>query len=106
MTGERGMDEMYLIPMQQQVQAARKELRECNEYSGRFGLALCEKDAPDLFRQMSLRSERYNEHLTPHSVLLEVGAAGNTLRQALRSVEFFADELAELLTAASATPRA
>lgn len=68
--------------------------------------ALCEKDAPDLFRQMSLRSERYNEHLTPHSVLLEVGAAGNTLRQALRSVEFFADELAELLTAASATPRA
>lgn len=67
--------------------------------------ALCEKDAPELFRQMSLRSERYNEHLTPHSVLLEVGAAGNTLRQALRSVEFFADELAELLTAASATPR-
>ena len=42
------MDEMYLIPMQQQVQAARKELRECNEYSGRFGLALCEKDARSL----------------------------------------------------------
>ena len=38
------MDEMYLIPMQQQVQAARKELRECNEYSGRFGLTLREND--------------------------------------------------------------
>lgn len=62
--------------------------------------ALCEKDAQGCFRQMSLRSERYNEHLTPHSVLLEVGAAGNTLRQALRSVEFFAEELAELLQAA------
>lgn len=42
------MDEMYLIPMQQQVQAARKELRECNEYSGRFGLALLGKDALSL----------------------------------------------------------
>ena len=48
MTGERGMDEMYLIPMQQQVQAARKELRECNEYSGKFGLTLREKDARSL----------------------------------------------------------
>lgn len=48
MTGERGMDEMYLIPMQQQVQAARKELRECNEHSGRFGLALLGKDARSL----------------------------------------------------------
>ena len=42
------MDEMYLIPMQQQVQAARKELRECNEYSSRFGLALLGKDARSL----------------------------------------------------------
>lgn len=42
------MDEMYLIPMQQQVQTARKELRECNEYSGRFGLALLGKDARSL----------------------------------------------------------
>mgnify|MGYP004556282069 CR=1 FL=1 len=62
--------------------------------------ALCERDAPGLFRQMSLRSQRYNEHLTPHSILVEVGAAGNTLRQALRSVEFLADELTELLQAA------
>ena len=62
--------------------------------------ALCEKDAPGCFRPMSLRSERYNEHLTPHSILLEVGAAGNTLQQALRSIDFFAQELAELLQAA------
>ena len=62
--------------------------------------AQCEKDAPGCFRPMSLRSERYNEHLTPHSILLEVGAAGNTLRQALHAMEFFARELAELLQAA------
>ena len=38
MTGKSNMDEMYLIPMQQQMLAARQELRECNAYSGRFGL--------------------------------------------------------------------
>ncbi|MBO2526868.1 MAG: hypothetical protein CW335_01620 [Clostridiales bacterium] len=59
--------------------------------------AHCEKCAPGVFRQMSLRSERYNEHLTPNSILLEVGAAGNTLRQAICSAEYFADRLTEIL---------
>ena len=48
MTGERGMDEMYLIPMQQQMSAARRELRECNAYSGRFGLTLRENEIAEL----------------------------------------------------------
>ena len=42
------MDEMHLIPMQQQMCAARQELRECNAYSGRFGLTLLGKDARSL----------------------------------------------------------
>ena len=42
------MDEMYLIPMQQQMCAARQELRECNAYSGRFGLTLCENEIAEL----------------------------------------------------------
>ncbi len=46
--GEREMDEMYLIPMQQQMAAARQELRECNAYSGRFGLTLRENDIEEL----------------------------------------------------------
>lgn len=62
--------------------------------------AHCERCAPGVFRQMSLRAERYNEHLTPNSILLEVGAAGNTLRQAIASAEFFADRLTEVLSAA------
>ncbi len=57
----------------------------------------CEKAAPGLFRDLSLRGSRFNEHLTPNSVLLEVGTAGNTLPQAICSAEFFAGELAELL---------
>lgn len=59
--------------------------------------AYCTSDAPDLFRELSLRSSRYNEHLTPYSVLLEVGSAGNALDEAIRSVEFFGTKLAELL---------
>lgn len=60
--------------------------------------AHCERCAPGTFRQMSLRAERYNEHLTPNSILLEVGAAGNTLREAIVSAEFFADRLTEILS--------
>lgn len=59
--------------------------------------ALCEREAPGLFRPLSLRRQRYNQHLTPYSVLLEVGTAGNTLSEALYSAEFFADQLARLL---------
>lgn len=66
--------------------------------------ALCEKDAAGLFRKMSLRTGRFNQHMTPHSILLEVGTAGNTLREALRSVDFFAEELALLLTEGSIPP--
>lgn len=59
--------------------------------------ALCTARAPGLFRELSLRSGRYNEHLTPCSVLLEVGSAGNTLEEALRSADFFARQLTELI---------
>lgn len=58
---------------------------------------LCEKEAPGLFRELSLRNQRYNQHLTPYSLLLEVGTAGNTLPEALLSAEFFAEQLARLL---------
>ena len=59
--------------------------------------AWCEKTSPGCFRPLQLRAERYNQYLTPYSILLEVGAAGNTLRQALCSAEFFADRLTDLL---------
>lgn len=65
---------------------------------------LCEKEAPGLFRELALRSQRYNQHLSPYSLLLEVGTAGNTLSEALLSAEFFADQLARLLTEGSSAP--
>ncbi len=55
--------------------------------------------APGLMRQTSLRASRYNQHLTPCSILLEVGSAGNTLEEALVTATFVGDVLARLLPA-------
>lgn len=57
------------------------------------------QDAPDLMRPILLRAARYNEHLTPQSILLEVGTAGNTQAQALRSAQHFAEKLSNLIKA-------
>ena len=59
--------------------------------------AISEKNAPGMYRKLSLCASRYNQHLTPYSMLLEVGTAGNTLEEALVSAEFFAENLAQLL---------
>ncbi len=58
------------------------------------------RETPGLFRALTLRSARYNQHLCAYSLLLEVGAAGNTLEEAVRSAELFAQLLARLLKGA------
>ena len=63
--------------------------------------ALLNRSAPGLCRDLSLRRERFNQHFTPCSVLVEVGAAGNTLAQALPSARYLAGAIAELIQAAS-----
>jgi len=62
--------------------------------------ALCEKEAQGLFRDLNLRSQRSNQHLTPHSLLIEVGSAGNTLQEAETSIRYFAQQLSKLLLGA------
>ena len=59
--------------------------------------ALLRQENADLVRQTSLRSSRYNEHLTPFSILLEVGSAGNSREEALRSATYFAQTLGQFL---------
>ena len=65
--------------------------------------ALLNRSAPGLCRDLDLRTERFNQHETPGSLLVEVGASGNTLAEALRSarilanaLEIFAEHLGEL----------
>lgn len=59
-----------------------------------------EKNTSGVFRALSLCDSRFNEHMTPNSLLIEVGTAGNTLPQALNSAEFFADVLVQVLRGA------
>ncbi len=54
---------------------------------------------PGLCRSMDLRTERFNQHATPGSFLVEVGTNGNTLSQALRSAELLGQCLGDMLTA-------
>ena len=49
--------------------------------------ALLNRAAPGLCRDIDLRTERFNQHETPGSMLIEFGCTGNTLAEALRSVE-------------------
>ena len=46
---------------------------------------------PTLARPITLTPERYNQHLSAGSLLLEVGSSGNTLQEALCAVRLFAD---------------
>ena len=52
---------------------------------------------PRLMRPVRLCDYRYNQQLTPGSLLLEVGASGNTLEEAVTSVELFAEIVGPLL---------
>ena len=50
-------------------------------------------------RPITLVNERYNQHLAPGSLLIEVGSSGNTLQEALRAVTLFGDSAGTALAA-------
>jgi len=52
---------------------------------------------PTLMRPISLVQERYNQHLSPGALILEVGSAGNTLQEALAGTRLFGRAVAEAL---------
>ena len=52
---------------------------------------------PTLMRPVLLRNSRYNQHATTGSLLLEVGAAGNSPEEAVLSGRLFAERLAAVL---------
>ncbi len=53
---------------------------------------------PTLMRPVLLRNSRYNQHATTGSLLLEVGAAGNSPEEAVLAGRLFAERLAAVLT--------
>ena len=52
---------------------------------------------PGLCRSLNLRTERFNQHETPGSILVEVGCTGNTLTQAKRSAVLLGEALASMI---------
>ena len=54
---------------------------------------------PSLMRPVALVPQRYNQNLTPGSLILEVGSSGNTLQEALAAIRLFADAAAPALLA-------
>lgn len=56
-------------------------------------------DAPTFARPIVLRSSRFNQQLTPGSLLVEVGSHGNTLQEALSAARLFARSAVKVLEA-------
>ena len=52
---------------------------------------------PTLMRPITVRNSRYNQHVTPGALLVEMGAAGNSLDEALMSARLFGAALAEVI---------
>ena len=59
--------------------------------------AAIEQKYPGLMRGINLRKERFNEHLTYGSMIIEVGTSGNTLTESLYSSQLAAKVIAEAL---------
>ena len=65
------------------------------DWRGNLAFALYLQNAansayPTLMRPVALVPQRYNQQLTPGSLIVEVGSSGNTLRQALSGARRFA----------------
>lgn len=72
-------------------------------WQGNLSLALYLQQAvsekhPTLMRPVSLVQQRYNQHLSPGSMIIEVGSNGNTLQEALAAIRLFADAAAPALS--------
>ena len=59
---------------------------------------------PTLMRPVDLVPQRYNQHLTGGSLILEVGSSGNTLQEALAAIRLFADAAGPALAALADSP--
>ena len=60
--------------------------------------SVCDQMYPDLMRPVQVHKEaRYNQHLHPGSLIVEVGSVETTLEEALLAAELFASVLAKVL---------
>ncbi len=60
---------------------------------------LLERDYPGITRAITLTPNRYNQHATHGSLIVEVGAAGDTLPEALQAIRCFAGAFVKIAAA-------
>lgn len=58
--------------------------------------ATLEKRCPGIMRPLCIRAQRFNQDLSSGALLLEMGAAGNTRQQALKSAEILSQAILDL----------
>ncbi len=95
----------YKVISQEEPRAAQVSLVMGNAYDGwqdNLKLALAvqshiTESYPTLMRPLSVRGYRYNQHLTRGAMLVEIGAAGNSMDEALLAARIFANGLAETI---------
>lgn len=58
--------------------------------------AMMEKTHPGSTRPLDLRKQRFNQDLLPGAVIAEIGAAGNTHREAMNTVSVLAEAIIQL----------
>ena len=63
---------------------------------------LLEKENPGICRDMNLTQNRYNQHLGNYALLIEIGAAGNTLDQAKIAARELGEAIAALVCSTNA----
>jgi stage II sporulation protein P len=57
---------------------------------------LLERENPGIMRPVNLRSQRFNQDLSAGALLIEVGAAGNTRKEALLTARKLAEAIVTL----------
>lgn len=58
---------------------------------------LLERLSPGITRPVCLRSQRFNQDLSSGSLLIEIGAAGNTRQEAMATLPILAEAIRQLL---------
>ena len=58
---------------------------------------LLERVSPGITRPVNIRSQRFNQDLSPGALLIEIGGAGNTHQEALASTDILAQAIEALL---------
>ncbi len=95
----------YKLISKEEPHAAQVSLVMGNAYDGwednlKLAVAVQNRiiaDYPTLMRPISVRGYRYNQHVTRGSMLVEIGAAGNSMDECLLSARIFANGLAETI---------